>query len=193
MKHLVVIFFFLFSLIFYGCKKNKDELAFKTIVNLNVSDLSKKKVELTGSIVLVNNSEEALTYKTLVADVNIEGIDLNTFFNKNKSKINSKKEFIIPLKLTISPDDLIFKNNATAVVKIVGEVEYETEKAAIKTIRFSDKQIINIEPEKKKKVSKESEKSELNIELTKKELKKLKKQLKKGLIDEEEFENLTSK
>lgn len=193
MKNKSIIILFLSFFLLVACKKNKDELVFKTIVNLSISDLNKKKVELTGNIVVINYDKEIVTYKTCVADITIEGIDLKTFFHKGSSKINSNKEFTIPLKLQLSPDDLIFKNNVTVVVKIVGEVEYENEKGEIKKMRFSDKQIINIEPEKKKKATKDSGLEDLNTELTKKELKKLKKQLKKGKIDEQEFENLTSK
>lgn len=165
-----------------GCKGDKNNPTFKALVNLQLSDLTKKKIELKGNLIFTNPSSESITYKKTVADINLDGVDLNTYYHKKTITVKGNKEFSIPIYMSIEPKDIKNKDSKKVTVKISGEVEFETEKGKVKKIKFSDSQTINVEVFKAKaKETKESELSE-------REIKKLEKKLRKGKIDSTEFE-----
>lgn len=165
-----------------GCKGDKNQPTFKALVNLQLSDLSKKKIELKGNLVFTNPSSEGITYNKTIADINLDGVDLNTYYHKKTISVKGNKEFSIPIYMSIEPKDIKNKDSKTVSIKISGEVEYETEKSRVKKIKFSDNQTINVE------VLRGRAKEPKESELSEREIKKLEKKLRKGKIDSTEFE-----
>lgn len=161
-----------------------NELEFKTVTNLQISDLTKKKIDLTGDLLFYNKTATVLSYDKCVADVKVDGVDLNTFFHRRNIKVKENEEFSIPLKLSISPSEIINKDAETVSVTISGEIEYVNDAGLIRVLPFSFSQTVNVTDEKgRNRKSRDEESGELN----ERELKRLEKKLEKGKIDSLEY------
>lgn len=172
----------LVSLFFIGCKGDKEKPVFKSLVNLSISDLTKKKIEIRGNLVFLNPSEQNITFKKCLADFTLGGVDLNTFYNNNELRIKGNKEFTIPIYLLVDPDEVKDKTALQVVIKTTGEFTYENDEGKSSNFTFSDKQTINVD------LSKNKSKKGNSKELSEKEIKKLEKKLKKGKIDSLEYQ-----
>ncbi|MEZ5002546.1 MAG: hypothetical protein R2730_05875 [Chitinophagales bacterium] len=153
-----------------ACKKKKTaQPDFKAIVNLQMDDISKNKFDLNGDIILVNNTDENFKAIKVIADIMIDKADVATYLDRKPMPLHKGRELVIPFKVTLDQNDLIGVDpmDMTVRFEMKGKVEFENDRKEIVTVKIADQQKLLLKDKKLKKA-------------TKRELRKLKKQLKKN-------------
>jgi hypothetical protein len=122
-----VLIVFVGSLLLHSCKKNEIvPPEFKSIIHLEMQDISKKSFDLTSSIVFANNGNDDFVLVKTIADVMIDGADVATFLYRKPSTLNSGTELSIPLSVTLDQNDLKKMDGAEMLVlcNIKGHSEF---------------------------------------------------------------------
>jgi hypothetical protein len=155
------------SLIFFSCNKN-DVIPpeFKSIVNLNMQDVSKKNFDVMGAIVFVNNGENDFVLVKTIADVVIDGADVATFLYRKPSTLNAGTEISIPLVVTLDQNDLKKMDASEMMVlcNIKGHAEFES--------KSNNKKIIVPFKHEQKILVKDKSKLKENVKVKRKEKRK---------------------
>lgn len=163
-----------------SCNKNEGGPAFKSVLEIDLGNISKKNSKFSCYVVFTNNDDKAsFKVKQLVADLKINGKDAGTPLTDEAIEVLPHSEFKVPVHFEIHPDDFITvaegENYPESLpVKLEGTLTLTDANGKEVKVDFSHEEsvVINIKKEERQE-EKEAKKEERKA---KRELKKKEKE-----------------
>ena len=159
-----------------SCNKNEGGPAFKSVLEIDLGNISKKNSKFSCYIVFTNNDDKAsFKVKQLVADLKINGKDAGTPLSDEPIEVLPHSEFKVPINFEIHSDDFISVGEGenypeSLPVKLEGTLTLTDANGKEIRVDFNHEEsvVVNIKKEERQE-EKEAKKEERNA---KRELKK---------------------
>ncbi|MDP5101882.1 MAG: hypothetical protein NWQ09_11195 [Nonlabens sp.] len=103
MKQIITLCLVVFT--FCGCTETYEDVEFKEITNVRLSNVTATSVELNGDCVLFNPNNVALDVTDAAFDVYVDGRKTAVVHQEIDVVMQPNEQFILPLKATIDATD----------------------------------------------------------------------------------------
>ncbi len=186
MKNIFYIFFI--SLIASACSQGDSaSIEYKNVYSVSLNGLHKKNTELTSLIAFDNQFEKTnFKLKEIDVDIDIDGIDIGTYFSREPLSLKAKSEIKIPLSYTFQSEKVQEKESSKSsfIVSLKGTATFTDEQGNEEKVGFNHKETVNSITNFKEKRKNRKDDSEYE-ELSKADLRKIRKEKKRDLKLEE--------
>lgn len=179
-----------------ACKSGSDgDISFKSVYNVQLKGLNKKKGEISALLVLNNTfTDKDYKVKEVNLDILIDGIDVGTYYSTKTLQVKAQSELKIPVEYAIDNQKIQNSDGEYAsilVVKFDGEIVLTDAQGNEQTVKVKHQESVNPIVSKKEKKSmsnadaakddkmRRKEKKEERIQLRKEKLDKMKEKLEK--------------
>ncbi len=120
-KCILVFTFLLVSI--NSCKVYEDP-EFRDIENLAIKKFSKDEIVVTADAVLYNPNRVSITLNEIDLNISVNNVEVNHFKQTKSSKINGRKEFRLPVEISV-PTKKIFDNLLSTLAVLQNKKELE--------------------------------------------------------------------
>lgn len=171
-----------------ACKSGSDgEVSFKSVYNVQLKGLNKKRGELSALVVLDNSFvDKDFKVKEVNLDILIDGIDVGTYYSTKTLQVKAQSELKIPVEYAI--DNQKIQNSegeysSIFVVKFDGEIVLTDAQGKEQTVDIKHQESVNPIVSKKEKKSKTEVEESEEDKMTRKEKRELNQQVRKERLE----------
>lgn len=167
-----------------ACNRSDSEaLVYRNVYSVNLNGLHKKTASLNALIAFESQYEKtSFKLKDIDVDISIDGIDIGTYFSREPLTLKAKSQIKIPLAYSFENSKIVDEagSNSSYIVVLKGTAKFTDEQGNEQKVNFTHKETVNTIA--KNKVSKKNKKKNLDEdELSKTDIRKLRKEKKRDL------------
>lgn len=174
-----------------SCKNQSEgEVTFKSIYNLQLKGLNKKKGDLSALIVL-SNSHSGTDYKVkeVNLDISVDGVDVGTYYSRNTLQVKAQSELKVPIEYAVDNQKLQNSKGeypTVFVVRLTGGIVLTDAQGNEQIVEVAHQESVHPIVSKKERNQNKFSTSDQEEGLSKAEKRLLKRKLKKESVDKAE-------